>query len=109
MLAPRPATRSALALFELLLGAANAALSGGLLLGVLDPADELVARQGGDVLPGSECSGVGDQRPAQVCGQPVHYPAGYQLATHGASVIGLSSDTGPRRNRGWPQACNHRD
>ena len=43
VLAPRPAAGSALAFLELLLGAPNAALSGGLLLGSVDPADELVA------------------------------------------------------------------
>lgn len=89
MLAPRPAAGAAQALFELLLGPANAALSGGLLLGVVDPADELVACQRGDVLPGSECCGVGDQCLAQVRGQLVHDAAGYPLDAHGASVIGL--------------------
>src|ERR1700730_14138241 len=83
MFAPRPAARSALAFFELLLGSADAPLSGRLLLGVINPADELVARQGGDVLPGSECRGVGDQRLAQVCGQLVYHPAGYSRAAHG--------------------------
>jgi hypothetical protein len=43
VLAPRPAAGPALALLQLLLGPPNAALSGGLLLGILDPADELVA------------------------------------------------------------------
>ena len=68
VLAPRPAAWPALAFFELLLGPPNAALSGHLLLGILDPADELVTRQGSDVLPGSKCRGVGGQRVAQVCG-----------------------------------------
>ncbi len=43
VLAPRPAAGPALAFLQLLLGAPNAALSGGLLLGILDPANELVA------------------------------------------------------------------
>src|SRR6188472_778150 len=66
--APRPAAGPALAVLELLLGPADATFSGPLLLGILDPADELVARQGRDVLPGIECRGVGDQRLAQVGG-----------------------------------------
>ena len=65
--APRPAAGPALAFLQLLLGAADAALPGRLLLGVLDPADELVAGQRRDVPPGIECRGVGDQRLAQVC------------------------------------------
>ena len=68
VLAPRPAAGPALAILQLLLGPANAAVSGRLLLGILDPADELVARQGCDVLPNIECRGVGGQRLAQVCG-----------------------------------------
>ena len=46
VLAPRPTAGPALAFLQLLLGAPNAALSGGLLLGILDPADELVAGLG---------------------------------------------------------------
>lgn len=51
MLAARPAARPALAFFELFLGPADAALPGGLLLGVIDPADELVVEDfsGGDI------------------------------------------------------------
>ena len=54
MLAPWPAAGTAKALLELLAGPPDTALARGLLLGILDPADELVARQGGDVLPGIE-------------------------------------------------------
>ena len=43
--APRPAAGPALAIFQFLLGPANATFSGPLLLGIFDPADELVARQ----------------------------------------------------------------
>src|SRR5258705_5147777 len=67
VLAPRPTAGPALAFLQLLLSPANAALSGRLLLGIVDPTDELVARQGRDVLPGSERRAVGDQRRAQVC------------------------------------------
>src|ERR1700761_7215981 len=86
MLAARPATGPALALFQLLLGAANATLSSHVLLGILDPADEFVARQGRDVLPRSQHLGVGDQRLAQVCRQLVHPPAGHSLAAHRARL-----------------------
>jgi len=44
VLAPRPAAGPALAILQLLLGPANATFSGRLLPGILDPADELVAR-----------------------------------------------------------------
>ena len=43
VLTPWPAAGPALAFLQLLLCPPNAALSGGLLLGILDPADELVA------------------------------------------------------------------
>src|SRR4051812_38873757 len=43
VLAPGPATRPALALFELFLGSADASFPRLLLLGILHPADELVA------------------------------------------------------------------
>jgi len=86
--APRLAAGPTLALIQLLLGPANAAFSGHLLLGILDPADELIAGQRHDVLPGIECRGVGDQRFAQVCGKLVHHPAGHSLAAHRATVAG---------------------
>jgi hypothetical protein len=84
MFAPRPAAGPPLAFLQLVLGSANAALPGRFLPGILDPADELVARQGRDVLPGSQCRGVGDQRLAQVCGQFVRHPTGHSLAAHGS-------------------------
>ena len=62
---------------------ANAALSSHVLLGILDPADELVTRQRRDVLPRSERLGVGDQRHTQICGQLVHHAARHSLAAHG--------------------------
>src|SRR5580704_2579709 len=67
--APWPAAGATLAFLQLLLRPANAAFSGLLLLGILDPADELVAGQRRDALPSIECRGVGDQRLAQVCGK----------------------------------------
>src|SRR6185312_13871851 len=87
VIAPGPAAGPALAFLQLLLGPPNAALSGGLLLCVLHPADELVASQGCDVLPGIERRGIGDQRLTQVRGQFVHHPTGHSLAAHGARVM----------------------
>jgi len=62
MLATRPATRPTLTFLQFLLGPANAPFSGHLLLGIFDPADELVASEWSDVLPGIECGEIGDQR-----------------------------------------------
>src|ERR1700737_5213646 len=87
VLAPRPAAGPALACLQLLLGPPNAALSGPVLLGILDPADELVAGQGRDVFPGIECRAVGDQRLTQVRGQLMHHPTGHSLAAHRPMVV----------------------
>src|SRR5439155_26477533 len=87
MLAPWPAARPTLAFLKLLLGPANAAFAGHLLLGIFDPADELVAGQRRDVLPGSERRGVGDQRLAQVSWKLVHHPTGHSRAAHSATVV----------------------
>ncbi len=70
-----------------LLGAANTTLPGHLLLGVFDPADELVPGQRRDVLPRVECGGVGDQRVAQVSWKLVHLSTGHSAA-HRARVAG---------------------
>ena len=68
VLAPRPAAGPALAFLQLLLGPSNAARPGGLLLGGLDPADELVAGQWRDVVPGFECRRAGQQHRTEVRG-----------------------------------------
>jgi hypothetical protein len=94
--APWPAAGPTLAFFQLLLRPANAAFSGHLLLGILDPADELVAGQGRDVLPGIESRGVGDQRLAQVSRKFVHHSTGHSRAAHWATVAGQG---GPYRRR----------
>jgi hypothetical protein len=86
MLAPRPATRPAPAFLKFLLRPADPARSGLLLFGIFDPANELVARQRRDVLPGSQRHGVSDQGLAEVCGELVHDSTGYSLAAHGAMV-----------------------
>src|SRR3954447_303092 len=84
--APRPAAGPTHAVVQLLLGPADPALPSLLLLGVLDPADEFVAGQRRDVLPGIERCAVGDQRLAQVCGKLVHHATGHSLAAHTAKV-----------------------
>jgi len=93
--APWPAAGPTLAFFQLLLGAADAACSGRLLLGIFDPADELVAGQRRDVLPGIECRGVGDQRLAQVSWKLVYHPAGHSRAAHGTTVVGSAQPYRP--------------
>jgi len=95
--APWPAAGPPLAFLQLLLGPADAAFSGYLLPGVLDPADELVSGQRRDVVPSIECRRVGNQRIAQVCGKLVHYPAGHSLAVHGTTVAVQDSDALTRR------------
>ena len=80
--APRPAAGPTLAFLELFLGSANSALSGHLLLGTLDPADELIAGQRRDVRPRIECRGVGDQRLAEVYRKLVHRPTWHPRAAH---------------------------
>ena len=82
-----PAARATLAFFQLLLRPANAACSGHLLLGVVDPANELVARQRRDVVPGLECRRIRDERLAQVCGEDMHHPAAHSLRTHSGEGI----------------------
>src|SRR5437868_7018590 len=91
VLAPWPAAGPTLAFLQLLLGPANAASSGHFLLGILDPADELVAGQRRDVLPGIECRGVGGQRLAQVSWKLVHHPTGHSRAAHRATVVRRSA------------------
>ena len=76
VLAAGPAAGAAHAFVQLFAGAADAAFAGGLLFGVLDPADELVAGQGGDVLPGLFGFGVGGQLGLKVRGELVDRAAG---------------------------------
>lgn len=71
MLAPWPAAGPAHAVLQFLLGAPDAAFSRGLLFGVLHPADELVASQRRDVVPGVESRSVCHQGLAQVAWQLV--------------------------------------
>ena len=80
------------------------------LLGILDPADELVAGQRRDVCPGIERRGVGDQRLTQIPRQLVHHATGNLLAAHGDHSNGRTRpatdvttrrapDPGPTRDR----------
>src|SRR5580692_7945617 len=85
VVAPRPAAGPTLPFFKLLLGSPNAAFSGHLLLGILDPADKLIAAQRRDVHPGSKRRRAGDQRFAQVFREFVHRPTGHSLAAHPAT------------------------
>jgi hypothetical protein len=94
MAAPRPAAGPTQAFLKLLLGSANATFSGRPLLGVLDPADELIAAQRRDVHPGSERRRVGDQRFAQVFGEFVHYSTGHLLAAHATRLAGILAARG---------------
>jgi hypothetical protein len=89
--APWPAAGPTLAFLQLVLGPANAAFSGRVLLGILDPANELVAGQRRDVLPSIECSGIGDQRLAQVSWKLVHHPTGHSRAAHRAKIAARAS------------------
>jgi len=77
MLASWPAAGSPLSLLELLLSSADASFSGGVALGIFDPADELVARERRDVLPRVERNRVDDQRLTQVSWKLVHHPTGH--------------------------------
>ena len=105
VLAPWPAAGPALAFLQLLLGPPNPALASRLLLGILNPADELVAGQGRDVPPGIERRGVGDQRLTQVCRQFMHHPTGHFLSAHrpmvwaGGQRFTIGGDVGARRHR----------
>src|ERR1035441_4294216 len=108
VLATRPAAWPALAFLEFLLGPANAAFPGHLLLGILNPADELIAGQRRDVLPGIKGRGVGDQRLAQVYRKLVHHSTGHALTAHrtritvqGERVFTISAAPILIRRRAW--------
>src|SRR5688572_12620761 len=79
-----PTAGTPLALFQFLAGSADASFARLLLPCVLDPADELVAGERCDVIPGSERRRIGDARAAQVCGQLVYNAAWYALVAHAA-------------------------
>jgi hypothetical protein len=116
VLAPRPAARPALAFLQLFLGSPNAALSRSHLLGILHPADELVAGQGRDVLPGIERRRVDDQRLTQVRRQLMYHPTWHSRAAHMPMVVSRRPNAaGPAsfpvrcsgRNRNQRRRCIH--
>jgi len=81
-----PATRTTLTLLEFVQGDLEPTLTGGLLLSVLDPADELVAGKRCDVLPRPLCRWMGDQCAAQVQWQLMHHTTGNTRGDVKASV-----------------------
>ena len=95
MRAPWPAAGSTLTFLQFLPGPANATFSGHLLLGILNPADELVAGQRGDVLPGIESCGIGDQLRAQVSWKFVHDPTGPLAGYSRGDSSGLERSLSP--------------
>ena len=97
VLAAGPAARSALALFQLLLGAADTAFSCFGLLGILDPADELVAGQRGEACPDVEDRTIGDEYLPKIFGKLVHHPA------HNFGSPGLAGSTHPSDR--WVKSC----
>ncbi len=62
-----------------------------LLLGVVDPADELVACQGSDVDPGGERRGAGDERLPEIRRKLVDHSTGHVFAAHGITVLASQS------------------
>src|SRR5436305_8325166 len=106
VLAPRPAAGPALAFLQFLLGPQDAALSGARLLGVLDPADELVAGEGRDVLPGIERRRIGDQCGAQISWKLVHDPTGHSRAVHRKTVAAQGAAACPTKSAWPPSAMN---
>src|SRR5580698_3812094 len=82
MRTPGPTTGSALAFFQLLFRSPDAALSRRLLFGVLDPTDELVARQRRDIHPRVHRRGIGDEGLAQIRRQLMHHSSGKARRTH---------------------------
>ena len=109
MCTSRPAAGPTLAFFQLLLGPANAAFSGLFLLGILDPADELVAGQRRDVLPGVECDRVGDQRHTQVSWKLVHDPTGNSQVAHSGHASESDRDRNDQLRLGIHNSVRRRD
>ncbi len=96
MFAPGPAAGPALAFLQLLLSASNAALTGDRLLGILDPADELIASQGRDALPGVERRGAGNECLTQVLRKLMNHSTGHCcLSGHTPMVFRWLSDDKP--------------
>ena len=73
--APRPTARPSFGTLEVLSPPRDALRSGLQLLGGLDPAYPLVARERSDVFPGRHRFGMRDKSNPKVCGQFVDHPA----------------------------------
>ena len=86
--AARPAAGPTHAFLQFLLSPADTAFSGRLLLGIFNPADEFVAGQRRDVLPGIESQGVGDERKTQIAWKLVHHTSGQSRGAHTTTVVG---------------------
>ena len=82
MRAARPTAGSTLSFFKLLLGSSDAAVAGRRLFRVFDPADELVAGQRRDVVPGLKCGRVTYERGTQVGRKLMDYTAGHCHSDH---------------------------
>jgi hypothetical protein len=106
MLTAGPTTGSAHAVLELFLSSADTSFSGFLLLGIIDPADELVAGQRCDVLPGVECGGIGGKRLAQVDREFVYHPTGYSGGAHRSEFTGGCGGAGYRSEALGPRSAD---
>jgi hypothetical protein len=93
MFAPGPTAWPTHAILEFFPSPANAPLSGLLLLGIINPTDELIAGQRCDVLPGVERRGIGQKRLPQVNREFMHHPAGYSRCAHAAECTGVDKGT----------------
>ena len=82
-----PATGPPHALLELFLGPADSTVPGYLLLGILDPADELVASERGDIPPCRKRQGALDQRPTKIGRKIVDDPRRHRRTAHGKTVV----------------------
>ena len=82
-------------------GSAESPLSGRLLLRVLDPADELVAGQRRDVVPGLERRALATSASRRSAGS-VHDPTGHSVAAHGAMVVSRERRRKPLNRAAFP-------
>src|SRR5690349_7129020 len=105
-----PAAWPAHAVFELLLGPADATVPRLLLLRILDPTDELVAGERSDVLPRVERRGIGNQCAPQVTRELVHDATGHTDARHGyASTLSrMASGMSKFAWTFWTSSCSSR-
>lgn len=95
--ASRPAAGAPHPLLQLFLGATDAALACLDLLCVFYPADELIAGQGGDVLPSIERHLIADQRSAQVDRKFVNHSSRNSLTSHRAKIAPAATPLFSRR------------